>query len=256
MKDSETTSRRHFLEKIFAATVMTVAAPSLVLGRIVPSLRESAGGSLAGRFRIDLSQPAYAALRTVGGSLRLARITGVPFRVIVTRTAESTFVAVNATCTHNGCTVNAATSASNGLLHCPCHDSRFEPDGTVSNGPATEPLARLETFFDGGDIVEIEIDGLSSAPEESLAGAHAGTPYVDDDGSHVRLDLALERPAGVHATIHDASGATVATVFDATLDAGPHELRAAIGGLASGMYLFRVAIEGRSLISRRFLVTR
>ena len=51
---SRTTSRRVFLEKIFAATVVAVATPSVVLGRIVPTLRAS-NGTFAGRYRIDLT---------------------------------------------------------------------------------------------------------------------------------------------------------------------------------------------------------
>jgi glycine/D-amino acid oxidase-like deaminating enzyme/nitrite reductase/ring-hydroxylating ferredoxin subunit len=56
---------------------------------------------------------------------------------------------VSATCTHLGCTVrwNAAESS----WDCPCHGSRFAPDGAVLNAPASSPLAPREWAVDPGD---------------------------------------------------------------------------------------------------------
>ena len=50
---------------------------------------------------------------------------------------------VSATCTHMGCLV----SWNNGerSWDCPCHGSRFAPDGSVLHGPAVQPLAPKET---------------------------------------------------------------------------------------------------------------
>jgi Rieske Fe-S protein len=46
-------------------------------------------------------------------------------------------LAINATCTHNGCTVKIE---SEGLL-CPCHNALFDPkSGSVLRGPAAHPL--------------------------------------------------------------------------------------------------------------------
>lgn len=253
-QQSPTSSRREFLGKIFAATAFAALAPATVLGRLVPTLRPS-GGALAGRYVIDLTDPVYAVLTSTGGSIRIDGIAGINFSVVVTRTSETTFAAVNATCTHDGCTVNQARSSTGGMIHCPCHGSRFTPEGSVTRGPAARPLQRFETFFDGGDSVEIEIDGIAASPQEMELGAFVGTPYLDRDGARLTLDLALENTMAVRATIHSASGELLAHAFDGRLDGGEHELRADVATLSSGAYFMRVEI-GRSVISRRFVVSR
>ena len=48
--------------------------------------------------------------------------------------------AVSRRCTHLGCTVNYHEVEN--LLECPCHQSRFAPDGQVLRGPASRPLRR------------------------------------------------------------------------------------------------------------------
>lgn len=50
--------------------------------------------------------------------------------------------AMSKVCTHLGCSV--AWSAEEKSFNCPCHGSKFNPDGSVKNGPAEEPLEPLE----------------------------------------------------------------------------------------------------------------
>jgi len=49
---------------------------------------------------------------------------------------------VNPTCTHLGCRVGWNTAERS--WDCPCHGSRFAPDGRVLQGPATAPLEQLD----------------------------------------------------------------------------------------------------------------
>ena len=49
-------------------------------------------------------------------------------------------VALDLTCPHLGCTVNATSEG----FACPCHGSRFKSDGQVVAGPAPRGLKRLE----------------------------------------------------------------------------------------------------------------
>jgi glycine/D-amino acid oxidase-like deaminating enzyme/nitrite reductase/ring-hydroxylating ferredoxin subunit len=59
-------------------------------------------------------------------------------QVAVSRDMEGVLRAVSARCTHLGCIVNWNDAERS--WDCPCHGSRFAPDGTVLHGPATQPL--------------------------------------------------------------------------------------------------------------------
>jgi cytochrome b6-f complex iron-sulfur subunit len=60
-------------------------------------------------------------------------------------------LAVNPTCTHNGCTV-AWTAASKEFL-CPCHDAKFGANGAVNRGPADKPLKRYIAKIENGQVL-------------------------------------------------------------------------------------------------------
>ena len=56
------------------------------------------------------------------------------------RDPDGTLFAVSPVCTHMKCKVH--WNGVENSWDCPCHGSRFAPDGTVIEGPATEPLYR------------------------------------------------------------------------------------------------------------------
>ncbi|MEO1094147.1 MAG: ubiquinol-cytochrome c reductase iron-sulfur subunit [Cyanobacteria bacterium J06638_28] len=62
-------------------------------------------------------------------------------QVIVVRNAGDV-IALNSLCTHQGCSVDWDGDAE--ALACPCHGSKFSPDGTVTEGPAASPLGVFE----------------------------------------------------------------------------------------------------------------
>ncbi len=56
--------------------------------------------------------------------------------------ADGTIHILDTTCTHLGCEVE--WNEAERSWDCPCHGSRFSFDGTVLEGPAQEPLKKLE----------------------------------------------------------------------------------------------------------------
>ena len=64
---------------------------------------------------------------------------------IVVRSADTTYHAFTAVCTHEGCFV---ANFSDGKLVCPCHGSTYDLNGNVVVGPAMLPLTKYATAFD------------------------------------------------------------------------------------------------------------
>jgi glycine/D-amino acid oxidase-like deaminating enzyme/nitrite reductase/ring-hydroxylating ferredoxin subunit len=62
-------------------------------------------------------------------------------KIAVCRDRQNVVHACSAVCTHLGCDVSWNTSEQ--TWDCPCHGSRFSPDGTVINGPAVSDLRRV-----------------------------------------------------------------------------------------------------------------
>jgi glycine/D-amino acid oxidase-like deaminating enzyme/nitrite reductase/ring-hydroxylating ferredoxin subunit len=63
-------------------------------------------------------------------------------QVAISRGEDGGVHAVSARCTHLGCIVSWNDAERS--WDCPCHGSRFAPDGSVLHGPAVNPLARRE----------------------------------------------------------------------------------------------------------------
>ena len=160
-----------------------------------------AGGTVAGMILADLAlgrenrhagayDPGRMPMRAVGalarkgahdaGELASGRLLGAPGdgdldslprgegrimdagsdRVAVHRDAEGRLHAVDADCTHLGCVV--AWNRAEQSWDCPCHGSRFAPDGDVLHGPAVTPLARRP-------------DALPPPPDRQSTGAFGQT---------------------------------------------------------------------------------
>jgi len=87
--------------------------------------------------------------------------------------------ALEARCTHLGC--KPQWIAGRGVFRCPCHGSRFAPDGQVLRGPATEALRRYAIRVERNQVVV----------DRSLQVAWADADW--DARFYVRLDAARGR---------------------------------------------------------------
>jgi cytochrome b6-f complex iron-sulfur subunit len=111
-----------------------------------PSGMASMLGVLSGRFTGSGVQVTVAgsAVADVGGAVLVESTAGV---FLLARMGASAFSAIEAVCTHEGCTVTGADGAT---YVCPCHGSRYNRSGQVLGGPAKASLRQYaSTFTDG-----------------------------------------------------------------------------------------------------------
>jgi Rieske Fe-S protein len=113
-----------------------------------PGSRAVELGVSAGRYTgsgVDVDV-AGSALAGVGGAVLVESIAGV---FLLARTADTTFSAIDAVCSHQSCTV---TGADDSVYVCPCHGSRYDRNGRVVQGPATAALRKFTTTFASGVV--------------------------------------------------------------------------------------------------------
>ncbi len=129
-----------------------VTAAAGVTGYVV-----AAGSAAADAKAATAAANDYGVAETTGD--RLAAVGDIPAggglilasaRVVLTLSADGAVTAFSATCTHQGCTVNAI---EDGVIVCPCHLSRFDlRTGAVVSGPASRPLPPVPVQVRDGDV--------------------------------------------------------------------------------------------------------
>lgn len=166
--------RREFFKSIALVSVCSEALGFPWSGRILAAVSPQAASTL-GQLRLNLTS--FPPLQKELGSVRL-KVPGMPANfaeILITRVENNQFHSVTSRCTHQSCTVNTLTASSK-LLACPCHGSRFNPDGSVANGPATRPLTAYNTTFDQKETISIEIPGLGYSMTAAAVQPVAGKP--------------------------------------------------------------------------------
>jgi len=111
-------------------TSPTSTAPPL------PTINGSAAGGV-----VSVPIDPASALANIG-SAALVQVSNAAY--LVAHTAQNTFTALTAVCTHEGCTITGFDSPK---YVCPCHGSQYSTTGAVLNGPATQSLRQFPTQF-------------------------------------------------------------------------------------------------------------
>jgi cytochrome b6-f complex iron-sulfur subunit len=82
-------------------------------------------------------------------------------QVYIVRMPEG-FYAVSAVCTHLGCVTQWKPDAE--MIACPCHGSKFKPDGTKIEGPAPRPLPHFAISLTAdGELLVDKLQSIKSA---------------------------------------------------------------------------------------------
>jgi nitrite reductase/ring-hydroxylating ferredoxin subunit len=137
---SEPVSRRDVL-RVAGQAALAVAGVAALAG-VGRYLAFDANPPARARFTLDLPE-AYP----------VGSVTQVPAaRAWLVRDPRGIF-ALSGICTHLGCTVRQAPEG----FECPCHGSRFAPDGQVLSGQARKPLPRFLVGLDDDGRLWIDV---------------------------------------------------------------------------------------------------
>ena len=141
-------TRRTLLDALLGTTVVATIASALypVLRYLKPLPASGPSGpTRLTRAEVEALEGKRFVIVPAGGS-----------RVLVVRDQEQRLHALDARCTHEGCTVQYVPAE--GVVWCACHNGRFDLDGRVLAGPPPRPLPRYvaREEDDGGVLVTVE----------------------------------------------------------------------------------------------------
>jgi cytochrome b6-f complex iron-sulfur subunit len=131
--------------RLFNLALCGATAELLACGSSLPVVTPSGN-------RLTLTYAQFPALATAGGGVVVEVQGGFPLAVV--RTGDATAVALSATCTHAGCTLQYEANRS--LVHCNCHNADFDLGGAVLRGPTTIPLP-LYAATTGSDAIVVDL---------------------------------------------------------------------------------------------------
>jgi len=131
-------TRKEFFSKV-GFGVAVVLIPSCIGG--LASSCESEGSPSPAPTNVDFT------LDTTTGNLSSNGGYLVHGGVVVARTNDGNFLAVSASCTHQGTNVNY--NANQNRFICPNHGAEFNSTGTVIQGPASTDLHQYNTELTG-----------------------------------------------------------------------------------------------------------
>jgi cytochrome b6-f complex iron-sulfur subunit len=128
-------TRKDFFSRVgFGAAVVLI--PSCI-GGIASSCTSDDGSPSPAPTNVDFTLDiSTGTLANNGGFL-------VHNGIVVARTTSGDFLAVSASCTHQGTNVNY--NASGNKFICPNHGAQFNSSGVVTQGPASSNLAQYNT---------------------------------------------------------------------------------------------------------------
>ncbi|PSB00378.1 cytochrome b6-f complex iron-sulfur subunit [Merismopedia glauca] len=139
--ESPSLSRRQLLNFITGATVAATTSSALyIAGKFfIAPTETSAGDAILAKDILGNPIPAAQILAEPPGTRALvAGLAGEPTYLIVKEDRTLDRIGLVDNCTHLGCTF--PWNPIDEQFQCPCHGSRYAPDGTVVRGPAPLPL--------------------------------------------------------------------------------------------------------------------
>lgn len=147
-------SRRKLLNFLTGAVVATAASSAVypTAKFFTPPKESGEGGSIIAKDKLGHIILARQILAEPPGTRALiAGLAGEPTYLTVTANNTLEPVGIVNNCTHLGCTF--PWNGTDEQFQCPCHGSRYSPDGSVVRGPANLPLKLVNVAVQGDYIL-------------------------------------------------------------------------------------------------------
>lgn len=164
-------SRRQLLNFLTGASVAATTTAILYPAAkfFVPLAEESEDGSLLAKDIHGNPIPASQILAEPPGTRALvAGLTGEPTYLTVRTDGTLHPWGIVDNCTHLGCTF--PWNPNDNQFQCPCHGSRYDPDGRVVRGPAPLPLKLVRVAVVAEAIQIFHGKKLTLAPDKNPGG--------------------------------------------------------------------------------------
>lgn len=140
-------TRRRFLDLLLSASV--VAWLASVLYPVLRYLKPLSLPGPSGPVRLTRAEVAKVEVD------KFAIIPVGRERLLVFEDPQGELRALDAKCTHEGCTVRYV--ARDALIWCACHNGRFDLEGRVLAGPPPRPLARHSVLRDSEGAITVSL---------------------------------------------------------------------------------------------------
>ena len=151
--ESLSLSRRQLLNFLTGAVVAATAGAALYPAAkffIPPSEVAEDGSILAKDIKGNLIPASQILAESVGTRALVAGLAGEPTYLTVREHETLHPWGIVDNCTHLGCTF--PWNGNENQFQCPCHGSRYDPDGRVVRGPAPLPLRLAYVNIEGNYI--------------------------------------------------------------------------------------------------------
>ncbi len=214
--------------------------------------------------RISLSDPRFAALAQVNGTVEIGNsiapgieaVLPSGFPLALVRVDATTIVASSMECPHNQCKVGTYNGTQ---FVCPCHASRFTGAGARVSGPTPRGLTTYPVAIVGSTAIITGIPGsltwnLTDASDPQVASSFTLEQNEPNPlSTHTRIRFSLAEAAAVTLVVHDATGRRITTLADSRYTQGTHAVDYRAGALAPGVYFYTLT-AGSFIETKRMIV--
>ncbi|HYM20420.1 MAG TPA: T9SS type A sorting domain-containing protein [Candidatus Kapabacteria bacterium] len=250
-------SRRDFLKKAFGATLAVAAVPAVceLCNCGANAFAQGSPDTPFGTVMLNLGQPGFSKLATVGGSIvyTLPKPNNT-IRLVITRKDAATFSVLTAICTHQGSIVHPYDS-SLGLILCPTHGSEYSIDGAVLRGPSTTSLKSYSSTYNSASniltITDSTITTASAAVSENDGlQCSLDQNYPNPFSGKTTIAFSISEAAHVSLIVTNALGSEIAVLANEMFSGGTHTVEFDASALGAGVYFYRLTAPNGVLVKQ------